>query len=404
MATAGFTLQSLIGQAFAGYQIEAKIGSGGMATVFRGRSLLDGYTLRAIKVVNPELSVLDQFVKFFIREARLLERLSHPNIVRSYKASSEQDLLYLEMEFLEGQNLLERMQTGTFSLQETLSILEQAASGVAAAHALSILHRDLKPANIFLTREGVVKILDFGVARAMDEADRTLSLTGTVPGAPAYMAPEVCKGGIPEPAADVYALGIILFELLAGHHPFRVAGQPPLNSYQLINCQLNTPIPPIGSLVYQLPPGLEAIVTRATEKDPASRYPDAGALLAALHELKNAKKTDSIPDTQWESRKPDPSPKPSPRTSVNVPDFEKRSGPVVPKKIKLSRPLIPSGSFTSYRLFLCKSAGNYPLYRLQPKLSSSYYCLSRYQSASESMGKNLSSSKPASTWTSDRNS
>ena len=232
-----------MGRELAGFRIDEHIGSGAAAAVYRGVNLLDDSIVRAIKVVHPALLVDDAFASRFAEEARILERLQHPNVVRFHGARWDGDYLLMELEMLQGQPLSDLVSGATSApvgVEQALTWVSQASEGVAAAHALGIVHRDIKPSNLFLTLQQQVKVLDFGIARALDDADRASPVTraGSVPGTPAYMAPEVCRWGNPSTTSDVYALGITLLELLTGHHPLLPPGKPRRSSAEVMLAQV----------------------------------------------------------------------------------------------------------------------------------------------------------------------
>lgn len=289
--TAANDLRSLLSTELVGFRLTRLVGEGGMAVVFRGENLLDPSIVRAIKIVRPELAARAEFVRRFADEARTLERLQHPNVVRFFGVRSERGHLVMELEMLEGRTLADAVPAqGRVQPELALRTLLAAAEGVAAAHALGIVHRDLKPENIHIGRDTKVKVLDFGLARALDDADRETraTVTGTVPGTPAYMAPEVCMGAIPAPAADVYALGMTLYEVLVGYHPLRPPGQPSPSSVQLMLMQTSWAYTPVSSVLPDVPAGLDAILQRALAKDPAQRYGSARELADALRGLVHA--------------------------------------------------------------------------------------------------------------------
>jgi len=293
-------LKSLVGAELVGFRLTHLLGEGGMAIVFRGENVLNSSIARAIKIVRPELAMREEFSRRFAEEAVILENLHHPNVVRFFGLRSAQNLLVMELELLEGAPLstVMRRAPGQLAIRDVVTWIQQAADGVSAAHSMGVVHRDLKPDNLFLTRGGTIKVLDFGIARALDEADRGTRLTtaGTVPGTVAYLAPEVCAGATPGAAADVYALGISMFELLLGHHPFARPGQPFKSSTQLMYAHVNTALPDLRGARPEVPAQLDAVLRRATAKDPAERFANAGALSAALGGLAS-----TLPD---ESRRP----------------------------------------------------------------------------------------------------
>jgi formylglycine-generating enzyme required for sulfatase activity/tRNA A-37 threonylcarbamoyl transferase component Bud32 len=284
--SASLSLASLVGQEVGGFHLVSLVGEGGMAAVFRGENVLDRRIVRAIKVIRPELAASDDFVQRFTEEARALETLQHSNIVRFFGLRRDKSLFLMELELLTGSSLasLLNRRAGAIPVANAVDWITDAAWGVGAAHERGIVHRDLKPENLFQTNEGVIKVLDFGLARALDDADRTSRSTrpGTAPGTPAYMAPEVCQGGAATAAADVYALGLTLFELLSGRHPFEPSRTPSKSAVQFMYDHVNTPLPSLRQQVPNLPPGLDAVVAQATHKDVRQRYADAKQLAQAL--------------------------------------------------------------------------------------------------------------------------
>lgn len=277
---------TIIGKEIGGFLVTSVIGEGATAFVLRGESALDASIVRALKVVRPELSALPEFVARFTEEARTLDRLQHPNVVRFHGIRREIfdgiPLLIMELEALEGRPLCDFLAPGVGPLPVRFPVgwYHAAAEGVAAAHDLAIVHRDLKPANLFLTTAGQIKVLDFGIARVVDDANRAMRLTvaGKVPGTPAYMAPEACFGANPTAAADVYSLGIGLFELLAGRHPYAVPGQTLPKGMAMMVAQVKCDVPPLRSIRPDVPEAVERIVAKATAKEPARRYSTAREL------------------------------------------------------------------------------------------------------------------------------
>lgn len=277
-------LEQLLGSELAGFRLVGIEGQGAMAVVFRGENTLDASICRALKVIRPELAERAEFVARFTKEARILEKLQHPNVVRFYGVRSERGHLVMELELLRGKPLSLEVKTAKqHKVSQVVGWVRQACEGVGAAHRLGIVHRDLKPENLFLAADGTVKVLDFGIAKALDEADRsnTATIAGHVPGTPAYMAPEVCEGATPSAKADVYALGLCLFELLAGAHPLNSAGAA-LSTTQLMFAHVNKDLPALDQLRPDAGMLLTHVVRRATAKNPAERYEDAGAFADAL--------------------------------------------------------------------------------------------------------------------------
>jgi|GEM_PF-2258734 len=284
-------LRSLVGTEFGDYRLTAILGEGGMAVVFRGESVVHRSIVRAIKVIRPEFAAVPEFATRFGDEAGMLFKLRHPNIVDFHgvrrAAHAHGTLLAMELELLEGHSLdtlLKQSAGRAFPVRQAIEIMLQASRGVAHAHSLGVVHRDLKPGNVFVLADGRTKVVDFGIAKAFDDADRTTGMTrtGTVPGTPAYMAPEVCNGALPDAAADVYALGLTLLEMLLGHHPYNPPGQNPKSSTQMMMAQVAHALPVVTSRRQDIPSKIAEAVERATHKQVALRYRDAGELAAAL--------------------------------------------------------------------------------------------------------------------------
>lgn len=277
-----------VGAEVSGYRLTHLLGEGGMATVFRGENLLNPTIVRAIKIVHPELGGRREFVKRFAAEASILERLSHPNVVKFYGVRQDQGRLVMELELLEGSTLTTRLGPGLppVALKDAVGWALQAAQGLEAAHALGVLHRDIKPDNLFVVRDAnaTLKVLDFGIARALDESasDTRQTKAGTTPGTAAYLAPEVWKAAEPTAAVDVYALGLTLLELALGRHPFLRPGQRPLSSAQLMYLHLQEPLPLLRAERPDAPEVLEQVISRATAREPSARYATARELGEAL--------------------------------------------------------------------------------------------------------------------------
>jgi photosystem II stability/assembly factor-like uncharacterized protein len=255
-----------------GYEVGELVGRGGMAVVYRARqrSLNRPVALKVL-LVGP---YADPAERARIRaEAEAIARLQHPNVVHVYEVGEGDGLPYLLMEFVDGGTLADRLRAGPVSPQQAAEWAEAIARGVHAAHRRGIVHRDLKPANVLMTADGVPKISDFGIARRLDDpADRTR--TGLVLGTPQYMAPEQAGGkkGV-GPPADIWAVGVILYELLAGRPPFE--GE---SSLELMRKVESGTLTPPGRIRRGIPPALEAICLKCLKKDPADRYPTAEAL------------------------------------------------------------------------------------------------------------------------------
>jgi tRNA A-37 threonylcarbamoyl transferase component Bud32 len=261
------------------YEILRVIGRGGMATVYLARQDdLDR------EVALKELRAFDdddpRTTKRFLREARLAGSLSHPSIVTVYDFLQQDGRPYIAMEYLPHGSL--RPYVGRMSLAQIGAVLESALSGLAYAGERDIVHRDLKPENILVTADGRVKIADFGIAKAASEATRTmLTATGTTLGTPRYMAPERALGQEVGPASDLFALGVIAFELLAGRTPFQETDDP----MAILLRQINDPIPALTSIAPDVDPAISDWVARLLIKDPAQRTASAAEASDELDDL-----------------------------------------------------------------------------------------------------------------------
>jgi serine/threonine protein kinase len=263
----------LIGRLVDGrYAVEARIARGGMATVYLA---LDRRLERevALKVMHAHLADDPQFTARFIREARAAARLPYPGVVAVFDQGEDHGLLYLAMEYLAGRTLREVLdELGVLTPGEALEVIEPILEALAAAHAAGIVHRDMKPENVILTDDGRVKVADFGLARA---ASASTATSGVLMGTAAYLAPELLARGVAGARVDVYAVGVMLFEMLTGLLPF--TGDEPL---QVAYRHVHEDMPPPSSVVRGLPAPLDVLVGAATARDPELRPVDAGALLA----------------------------------------------------------------------------------------------------------------------------
>ncbi|WP_144384730.1 Stk1 family PASTA domain-containing Ser/Thr kinase [Streptomyces sp. SAJ15] len=269
------TLQDpLVGQVLDGrYRVEARIAVGGMATVYRAvDTRLD--RVLALKVMHPTLAADAAFVDRFIREAKSVARLAHPNVVGVFDQGTDGTYVYLAMEYVPGCTLRDVLrERGALQPRAALDILEPMLAALGAAHLAGFVHRDMKPENVLIGDDGRVKVADFGLARAVDTA--TSSSTGTVLGTVSYLAPEQIEHGTADTRADVYACGVVVYEMLTGSKPH--TGDTPA---QVLYQHLNGDIVPPSELVPGLAPELDALVASATARDPEQRPADAVALLA----------------------------------------------------------------------------------------------------------------------------
>ena len=266
------------------YTLRSVLAQGGMATIYRG---WDAHLERevAVKILRPQYGSDPDFVSRFRAEARSAGSLAHPNIVSVHDFGNEDDAQFIVMELVDGRDLAAVLRAeGTLPVDEAVEIAIQAAAGLEAAHRRGIVHRDVKPANILLTHEGHVRVVDFGIARAVAEAG--LTATGTTLGSVHYFSPEQARGEEVTAESDVYALGIVLYEMLTGVRPF--TGE---TAAAIALRRLSHPPPPPTEFKPELPASLVAIVMRALELERRDRYPSAGALRAALIEWRTSEPT-----------------------------------------------------------------------------------------------------------------
>ena len=278
-----------IGQLLDGrYRVESLIARGGMATVYLGTDTRLERTV-ALKIMHAELANDEDFVRRFVGEARSVAQLSHPNVVTVYDQGADGHILYLAMEYVPGRTLRDLLNSrGRLSPHEALDIMAGVLGGLAAAHDAGIAHRDVKPENVLLNDSGAVKVADFGLARLLAGVSQTK--TGMIIGTAAYLAPEQVAGGAADARTDVYAAGVMLFELLTGRQPH--TGDTPLAvAYK----HVNEVVPPPSSAVPGLPPALDALVALATSRDPELRPGDAGQFLGAVTGVRHGLPPDGTP-------------------------------------------------------------------------------------------------------------
>ncbi len=260
------------------YTLAGEIGRGGMGVVYRG---VDPYIGRTVAIKTIRLDTLgkergrEEAMKRFLREAQAAGNLSHPNIVTIYDVGEHEGLIYIAMEHVEGSSLEALLEQGrAFRLEEIVSLFAQLASALDYAHGRGIVHRDIKPANILVGRDLKVSIVDFGIART---SASTMTQTGMLMGTPRYMSPEQIGGRTVDGRSDVFALGAILYELLARRNPFEGDSITTV-IYKIMHAELE----PLSDFNKDLPPGLEAVVRKALARDPEQRYRSGGELLAGL--------------------------------------------------------------------------------------------------------------------------
>jgi len=256
------------------YEILDSLGEGGMGMVYRARDRETGEIL-ALKLLRPEIARDPAMMERFKNELRLARRITHKNICRIHDFNRVGDLACLTMEYVDGESLRAHLRrAGRLTPERTIDLARQIAAGLGEAHAQGVVHRDLKPENVMLGRDGLVKILDFGIARAVGS---DTAVTRTIAGTPEYMAPEQSQGKTTDQRADLYALGLILYECLTGRRAFSGATPVEVALKQL----RERPVPP-RKLMADTPPHFEAIVMRCLEREPARRFASVAELQRAL--------------------------------------------------------------------------------------------------------------------------
>jgi eukaryotic-like serine/threonine-protein kinase len=259
------------------YRLVELLGQGGMATIFRATDSQLGRDV-AVKVLRPEYGRDPDFIARFRMEAQAVASLSSPNIVGVHDFGMDPAGPFIVMDYVDGEDLATLLRrTGPLSGPRTARIAAEVARGLAAAHARGIVHRDIKPGNILLAQDGRVQVTDFGIARAIAEAQMTLP--GTTLGSVQYMSPEQARGETATERSDIYSLGVVLFEMLAGRRPFE--GD---SAASIAMARLSPPVPMPSAYRSGIPPVLEAICRKAMAIDPAERFQTASAMAAALED------------------------------------------------------------------------------------------------------------------------
>jgi tRNA A-37 threonylcarbamoyl transferase component Bud32/tetratricopeptide (TPR) repeat protein len=261
------------------YEVKGRLGQGAMGEVFRAHDPVLNREV-AIKRISAGLDADDMVRRRFQREAQSAANLSHPNIITVYELGIEAEQFFMAMELLNGVDLKHVLAQRQMTLEERLDVTEQICEGLAFAHSHGVVHRDLKPANIHILPGGKVKIMDFGLAR-MSGSDMTS--TGTVMGTPHYMSPEQVRGTRADTRSDVFSLGCVLYELLAGRKPFDAESM-----HAVLFKVLQEEPPPVLDLAPGLPPVLAQVVEKALAKDPMDRFQSAGEMLASIRRARQA--------------------------------------------------------------------------------------------------------------------
>ncbi len=312
------------GQRVGDYEVLAKLGAGGMGRVYKVRNVISN-RIEAMKILLPDFASDSDLAARFMAEIRTLAGLEHPGIAQLRTAFQYNNQFVMVMEFVEGTTLEKLASQIRIPLNHVLDYSSQVLAALSYAHANGVTHRDIKPANVMVTTHGVVKLMDFGIAKSTD--DMSLTRPGTTMGSVYYMSPEQVRSGTIDSRSDIYSFGVTLYELLTGRKPFQAD-----SSYTVLNAQLNDPPIPLIEVNPSIPPALNAIVLRAMEKRPEDRFQSADEFRDALRGIHEA------PTTSAAAVAPQPVPSPvAPAASawsspepVSAPAFTPVPPPVMP--------------------------------------------------------------------------
>ncbi|HET9421661.1 MAG TPA: Stk1 family PASTA domain-containing Ser/Thr kinase [Nocardioides sp.] len=265
------------------YRVGPRIARGGMASVYEGTDLRLDRTV-AVKIMHAGLGDDDAFAARFVREARAAARLSHPNVVGVYDQGEDDGTVFLVMELISGHTLRDTIsKESPMPATKALALMEPVLSALGSAHRAGLIHRDIKPENVLIADDGRVKVADFGLAKAVSTDTQHTATKGVLIGTVSYLAPELVVEGHADARADVYAAGVVMFELLTGTKPHE--GETPI---QVAYKHVHNDVPPPSSLVPELPSYVDALVARATSREPGLRPADASVLLHQVHRVSNA--------------------------------------------------------------------------------------------------------------------
>ncbi|MFI1385602.1 protein kinase [Embleya sp. NPDC020886] len=272
------------------YELVRLVGRGGMGEVWQGVDRELGRTV-AVKVLPAELTRHEEFRQRFRREARTSAALSHHGVATLHDVGEDVDggdtVPFLVMEYIDGNTLTDALRTGPLPIARAVAIARDVADALVHSHGLGVIHRDIKPSNVMVTESGAIKVLDFGIAKALAETTTRLTATGLMVGTPAYLSPEQIDGEAVDARSDVYSLGCLLYELLTGQPPF--TGDSP---FAVMNQHLTKTPPPPSALRADVPGGIDTLALSALAKSPAQRYADAAAFRSALESAQRALSAD----------------------------------------------------------------------------------------------------------------
>ena len=271
-------MDNFSGTSVKGYQLGERIGVGGFGAVYKSYQSTLGREV-AIKVVLPGYVKHPEFIRRFETEARLVARLEHLHIVPLYDYWRDPEGAYLVMRLMRGGSLQDELREGSYDLETAALLLDQVTSALAQAHRNKIIHRDIKPSNILLDEDGNAYISDFGIARELERAESLLAKQDMLIGSPDYLSPEQARTEPVTIQTDIYSLGVVLYEMLSGQHPF-----PNLSPVECLFKHINDPLPDIYDLDVKISEAVNQVIQKATAKDPKHRYKDVLAMASAFRE------------------------------------------------------------------------------------------------------------------------
>lgn len=277
-----------------GYILEDEIGKGGFGTIYRARQASVERDV-AIKVIRPQFASQPDFIRRFEKEAQFIARLEHLHITPLYDFWRDQSGAYLVMRYLRGGSLRDALEQRNHSLEEIINIIDQIANALSYSHQQGIIHRDLKPGNILLDEDGNAYLGDFGIAKSLLIDDGKLTEPDAITGSLDYLSPEQARGEPVSPRTDIYSLGVVVFEVLAGHHPFKE-----FSSVERLYKHINDPLPLIESLDDSINADVNDVIQKATAKNPDNRYGDVLAFASALRDALNLNPTEGKSPTPEE--------------------------------------------------------------------------------------------------------
>jgi serine/threonine protein kinase len=271
-------MKDLQGTLLKGYKLDERIGAGGFGAVYRAKQTTVGREV-AVKIILPSFANNPDFIRRFESEANLIARLEHPHITPLHDFWRDPDGAYLVMRYLRGGSLRDSLQNGAYELSAASYVLDQIASALDFAHRHNVIHRDIKPGNILLDEDGNAYLADFGIAKDLVNVKNGHTNPDSVVGSLDYISPEQARSEPVTPRTDIYSLGVTLYELITGEHPFKEA-----STIERLYKHINDPLPDIANLPPDVSEVINDIIHKATAKDPDKRYPDVLALAVAFRD------------------------------------------------------------------------------------------------------------------------